>query len=409
VYPRPVKNVQPPGAPASVPPKNGRIDSLDLIRGVAILSILFMNIMSMAAPPIAYYVPEWFPGAGAGAGAGDRIIYVIQSLFVESRFMSLFSLLFGVGLAIQTDGMIARGIAPRRWIRRRLAWLLLFGLLHGFLVWAGDILTLYAVTGLFAWRGARWSVRRLIVVGTVFLVIGQLALLAAFAGSIFTGENLMEIPSLPYTVHAIGELRAQWTGFVARIPANAAEYLELLVGIPLTLFWHTGGVMLLGIALYRRGFFTDTTSWRWTLPAGTVGLGGAVMVLLLRYRVGVATSASYATMSMMMIPGLLMALAYASFLVRAASRDTAIIRVLRNAGRTAFTLYIAQSIVIVGVFTVIVPGLWGRLGRPALWLIVIVFSCAQALWAHHHQKTRGRGPLERLWRFLAYRRRPAAG
>jgi uncharacterized protein len=372
---------------------------------VAILSILFMNIMSMAAPPIAYYVPGWFPGAGVG----DRVVYVIQSLFVESRFMSLFSLLFGVGLAIQTDGMTARGIAPRPWIRRRLGWLLLFGLFHGFLVWPGDILTLYAVTGLFAWRGSRWSVRRLVVVGTVFLVIGQLALLAAFAGSLLTGENLMEIPDLPYTLQAIGELRMQWTGLVARIPANAGEYLELLAAIPLTLFWHTGGVMLLGIALYRRGFFADTTTWKWTLPAGAVGLVGAGLVLLLRYRVGIATSASYATMSMMMIPGILMALAYASLLVRVASKETAVIRILRDAGKTAFTLYIAQSVVIVGLFTVIAPELWGRLGRPALWMIVIAFSGAQALWAHHHQTTRGRGPLERLWRYLAYRRRPASG
>ncbi|MFP4209918.1 MAG: DUF418 domain-containing protein [Alkalispirochaeta sp.] len=398
-----MKKVQSAAAtPVPSSPGSGRIDSLDLIRGVAILCILFMNIMSMTAPPIAYFVPEW----STAAGVGDRLVYIIQSLFVESRFMSLFSLLFGVGLAIQTDGMVAREVAPRPWIRRRLAWLLLFGLVHGLLVWAGDILTLYAITGLFAWRGARWSVKRLVVVGTVFLLLGQLALLSAFAGSVMTGENLMEIPSLPYTVQAVRELRTQWTGFVSRIPANAGEYLEFLLAIPLTLFWHTGGVMLLGIALYRRGFFTDTTSWKWTVPAGTVGLLGATAVLLLRYRVGVATSASYATMSMMMIPGLLMALAYASFLVRIASKETAIIRILRDAGKTAFTLYIAQSIVIVGIFTVIAPELWGRLGRPILWLIVIVFSCAQALWAHHHQKTRGRGPLERLWRYLAYRRRP---
>ncbi len=74
-----------------------RIDSLDLVRGIA--------------------------------------IFWVQSLLVESRFMSMFAMLFGVGLAIQGDRMRAREIDPRPRLRRRLAWLLVFGLIHGFLRW----------------------------------------------------------------------------------------------------------------------------------------------------------------------------------------------------------------------------------------------------------------------------------
>jgi uncharacterized protein len=381
-----------------------RIESLDLIRGVAILGILLMNVMSMAAPTMAYYAPEWF----VGAGRGDNVGYALQSLFVESRFMGLFSLLFGVGLAIQTDRMRARRLDPARWIRRRLGWLLLFGLVHGFLIWGGDILTPYAIAGFFAWRGARWSVRRLVVVGTVFVFVGQLPLLAAFIGSLMSGENIMEIPALPFSPAELGALRGEWTNVSSRIGANAAEYLELLAAIPLALFWHSGGVMLFGMALYRRGFFSRTDAWKRALPVASVGLVGAALVLRLRYHVGTDTSAAYATMGMMMIPGLCMAVGYASLLVPIASSGSRVVRALRSAGRMAFTLYISQSVVTVALFTFVVPHLWGGVGRIALWGWVIVFSVLQVIFAHWWQATHGQGPLERLWRFLSYRRMPAS-
>ena len=380
-----------------------RIHSLDLIRGVAILGILLMNVISMAAPTIAYYVPEWF----VGAGLSEHVVYVLQSLFVESRFMGMFSLLFGVGLAIQTDRMRERGLNPRPWIQRRLGWLLLFGLIHGFLIWAGDILTPYAIAGFFAWRGARWSVRRLVVVGTVFVVIGQIPLLSAFAGSLLSGENIMEIPPLPFSPADVVALRGEWTTISSRFFANAAEYVELLVAIPLSLFWHTGGLMLFGMALYRRGFFSRPDAWKRALPGAIGGLVGAALVVRLRYHVGLDTSAGYATMGMMMVPGLFMAIGYASLLVPIAAGSSRVVKALRNTGKMAFTLYISQSVVTVALFTFVVPELWGGLGRVALWAGVAAFSVVQVLCAHWWQTTRGQGPLEKLWRFLAYRKMQA--
>ncbi|MFP4302216.1 MAG: DUF418 domain-containing protein, partial [Spirochaetaceae bacterium] len=319
-----------------------RIQSLDLIRGVAILGILFMNIMSMGAPQFAYYVPEWYEGAGTV----DHAIYAVQSLFVESRFFSLFALLFGAGLAIQWDRFEARGARPKRWISRRLLWLLLFGLLHGFLIWLGDILTLYALTGLLVYRWANWPVRRMIKVGVLLVLIGQLALLAAFAGSIASGQNIMQIPELPYSAPELGELRDRWTG-LSRVGENAALFLSALAFIPLSQIWHTAGVMLFGMALYRSGFFRNSDAWKKALPWALLGLLGAGALLRLRYALDVDSSASYATMSMMMIPGLLMAIGYASVLVAVGNGSSLILRAFRNAGKMAFTFYISQSVVVV--------------------------------------------------------------
>lgn len=381
-----------------------RIDSIDLIRGVAILGILLMNVMAMAAPEIAYYVPEWF----AGAGWMEHLVYILQSLLVESRFMGLFSLLFGVGLAIQGERFAARGLKPRRWIRRRLAWLLLFGLLHGFVFWGGDILTVYAVCGFFVLLLMDRPVKRLVRTGVILIGIGQLALLAAFAGSLLTGENIMEILALPYSPAEIDALRDLWTRSPARFSLNAATYLELLSAIPLTFIWHTSGVMLIGVALYRSGFFSSERARRWALPLAGVGFVVGALVLLLRYRVGLDSSAGYSTLGMMMIPGLSMAIGYASLLVPLGGSSGLLARALRNTGKTAFTLYLGQTVVTVGLFALVAPGLWGSLGRGALWGYVLLFSIVQVVFAHRWQTRRGQGPMEALWRRLAFRRLPTS-
>lgn len=380
-----------------------RIGSLDLIRGVAILGILFMNIMSMAAPQYAYYVPDWYPGAGTA----DHLIYGFQSLFVESRFYSLFALLFGAGLAIQSDRFQVRGAEPKRLIPRRLLWLLVFGLIHGCLIWVGDILTLYALAGLLVCRFAAWPVRRMIKVGVVLVFIGQMALLAAFTFSLLSGNNIMQVPDLPYAAQELTELRAEWTG-LSRFEANATLFLDALVAIPLFQLWHTSGLMLFGMALYRTGFFRKRTAWQRAFPLVLGGLIAAAAILRLRYSLGVDSSASYATQGMMMIPGLLMAIGYASLLVPLGEGDSTLASALRSAGKNAFTLYLGQSVVMVGIFACLRPALWGALGRGQYWLLVAAYTVFQLVLAHWWQNRFGRGPMERLWRALAYNHRQRA-
>tara|TARA_B100000614_G_scaffold251719_1_gene263596 strand:+ start:159 stop:1313 length:1155 start_codon:yes stop_codon:yes gene_type:complete len=376
-----------------------RIGSLDLIRGVAILGIPFMNIMSMAAPEVAYSVPGWYEGAGVA----DYAVYVVQSLLVESRFISLFSILFGVGLAIQADRFVRLGVNPRPMLRRRLGWLLLFGLAHGFLIWSGDVLALYAVTGFVVLHWVDWPVRRLVRVGVAFVLVGQLALGAAIAASLATGDNLMEVPTLPYSSVDLASLRATWTG-TGRATANATAYAELLAAIPLTLFWHTAGLMAFGIALYRRGFFTDREAWRRVLPWSAGGAVAAAGVLWFRFRVGLDSSAAAATMSIMMIPGFLMALGYAAGLVRWADSERAphLRTRLQTTGRMAFTVYLSQSVLLVGYFIAVAPQLWGALGRLQLWIIVLGVVMLQTVGARWWSRRFGQGPMERLWRRLAF-------
>ena len=115
-----------------------RIDLIDVLRGFAVFGILVANMASYGGQA---------PGPGAWYQASDRAIYILTRFFVEAKFYSLFSFLFGWGMAIQLIRAQSRGtdFLPR--YLRRLLVLLLFGVIHGTLIWVGDILTLYAILG----------------------------------------------------------------------------------------------------------------------------------------------------------------------------------------------------------------------------------------------------------------------
>lgn len=377
-----------------------RIDSLDLIRGVAVLGIYIMNIHSITAPDIAYSVPRWH----IDSGIVDDWVYLFQSLFIESRFMSLFSLLFGVGLAVQWGRMAQRGAEPKPWIKRRLGWLLVIGLLHGFFIWFGDVLALYALCGFFVIRHINDSVRRLVTTGIAFLLVGQLFLAYTLFGSLATGENLMQVPDLPFSQEALAELRATNSDLGARTLHNITENAFMLMVMPFITFWFSTGLMLIGVALYRVGFFNNANAWRWALPLWAFGFSWGAGVLALRYYWGLESSAAQATISLMMAAGPPMAIGYASLLVPLAQSGHWLVTALRNTGKMAFTLYLCQSTLTALFFSQIAPGLWGSLNRLETLMIVAGATVLQIGFAHFWISRIGQGPLERLWRWLAFRK-----
>ncbi len=374
-----------------------RIDSLDLIRGVAILAIPLMNIYGIALPPIAYYVPTWTEGSGTL----NMGIYVFQVLFVESRFMSIFTMLFGVGLALQSDRARARDTDPRPRLRRRLAWLLVFGLVHGLLLWFGDILTLYAISGFLVLRATRWTAKRLTVVGIGLVALAQIPMALLVWGSLVTGENFMDVPPLPFDAAAITAAQAEWTALPARLSANATMFLTALAAGPVVLFWHTAGVMLIGMALYRRGFFTNTGAWRRGIIGLALGFAIGAAVLAGRFAVGLETSAAQGLFGAVTLAGILMGIGYMSLLIPVASSNGLLVRALRSTGKTAFTLYIGQTVAALLVFSIILRPLWGTWSHFPLLMYVILTGVLQVGFAHWWQTRRGMGPLEGAWRRLA--------
>jgi len=117
--------------------------NLDAIRGLAVLGIFFMNIYFMGISFYGY-APHQIPLLS------DQILQSVSNFFIEGRFISLFSILFGVGLYIQFQRFSNKGLAAYSLLSSRLKWLIVFGLLHGIIIWPGDILLTYGISGFLA-------------------------------------------------------------------------------------------------------------------------------------------------------------------------------------------------------------------------------------------------------------------
>src|ERR1700755_2789454 len=158
-----------------------RIDVVDVLRGLAVGGILIGNL-------------QWFSGYGmmpesvaAQTPLYDQVTPFLVHFFFEGKFYSIFSFLFGFGFALQIARAEERGDVKASLFKRRLLWLLVIGLVHAYLLWAGDILSIYALTGflliLFRWKTERsllkWAIILLIV--PIFTYTLQYLLFVFFA------------------------------------------------------------------------------------------------------------------------------------------------------------------------------------------------------------------------------------
>ncbi|MDH3266754.1 MAG: hypothetical protein OEM25_07300, partial [Gammaproteobacteria bacterium] len=110
-----------------------RIASLDVLRGVAILGILVMNIYAFAMPFIAYSNPL----AMGGEEARNIGTWFFTHILFDQKFLSIFAMLFGAGMILMTTRAESRGAHYARIYYRRLFWLLILGAVHGYLIWVG--------------------------------------------------------------------------------------------------------------------------------------------------------------------------------------------------------------------------------------------------------------------------------
>lgn len=173
-------------------PESDRYQALDVLRGCAVLGILVMNIQMFAMPLAAYSNPT----ALGARPTRDFVVGSTNHLWADQKFMTIFSLLFGAGVLLMTTRIAERGGRPALMHYRRMGWLLVFGLLHGYLLWHGDILVLYAICGLCVYPARRLPARTLLVLGLVVLAIGSLI-------SIVSGLSLDSWP--PEQVRALSD------------------------------------------------------------------------------------------------------------------------------------------------------------------------------------------------------------
>src|SRR5579863_9951971 len=164
-----VMTSRPPASAGPVTAKE-RIVSLDLLRGVALLGILPMNIQAFSMISAAYLNPTAY---GDLHGANYWVWFACHVL-ADEKFMTIFSMLFGGGIYLMTSHIEAAGKNSAPVHYRRMAWLILFGVLHAYLLWYGDILVNYGLCGLLAYGYRKASPRRLLVYGIAFTAVASL-------------------------------------------------------------------------------------------------------------------------------------------------------------------------------------------------------------------------------------------
>lgn len=379
-----------------------RIPELDFIRGVAVLGILFMNIHIMTANMAAYINPD-YDGA---ASAMDKLVFSFEYLFFNSKFMAIFSLLFGVGICLLSERLEHGGLDANAFLKRRLSWLALFGLCHGIFIWEGDILFSYAICGLLLHRQRRHSPTRLFVRGLVFIAIslvsmGLIWLALAFIPEFQSADTYAFYQPSPDEL-ALDIQNIQTRTYWQSLPEQFSLWLEILYMLPLFTLWWSGGLMLIGMGLYKSGFFVTPKSPITYTVFGVLGLLCAAIGLNAYWQNDFMQHAD-AYSPLLPLSGVLLGMFYLALLKPLANADTAVTRLLQQAGKMAFSLYLLQSLVVVGLFRWLMPQWYGQLEELDMLLLALGFSAVQLLiarfWLSHFRQ----GPMEWLWRRLTYK------
>ena len=385
-----------------------RIASIDLLRGVAVLGILLMNIQTFSMIGSAYFNPTSY-GEFSGVNAW---IWGFTRLFADQKFMTLFSMLFGAGIVLMGERAVAEGRSAAAAHYRRMIVLLMVGLMHAYLLWYGDVLTGYAIMGMVVYWGRRWRPGVELSVGIVVLLIPVciFSLIQLFMDH-YPPETMQEFWDSwrPDGELAEWELGVYRDGYWAQMEHRVPTTFEFqTVGFLTWGAWRVMGLMLIGMAFFKwmifgayrsRGFY-----WRMLLIG--LGAGLSIEAVGMYYQVKRDWDVS------VMIPGVLFT--YFASLFTASGYLAAVMLIHRSGffptlqrklsavGRMAFTNYLTQTLICTLFFYGHGLGLFGYFERWEQLLFVIGVWGLQMVWSDLWLKRFNNGPLEWLWRCATY-------
>jgi uncharacterized protein len=376
---------------ASAVSPQDRVAPIDVLRGIALFGVLIVNLMN----DFRVSIFQQILGVSTARGESDRLVERIVALGFSSKALCLFSLLFGVGLAIQF-GRLSRYGHPLYWLSRRLAVLLAFGVIHLLFIWNGDILTEYAIAGL--------VVLPLLLVRSSMLWPAALALLALYAA----GPILLY--SIPYPdtgtmrTHVALANQVYPLGSLAQIWRFSLGELRLIFPFHIFVFPRTLALFLLGALLWRSGVLESLADFKYRmLAAAVVGIGaGAAMMaadvygFLAEWLVVRGIAANLAPVVLALGYGAaVLALTQLPVTGRALS-------VFAPIGRMAFTNYLMQSVILGLIFFGYGLGQFGRMGATPAFALGIAVYMLQMLFSAWWLRRYRFGPVEWLWRTFMY-------
>lgn len=387
-----------------------RILSLDVMRGFAVLGILMVNAPFFAAPWQTALNPLLPP---LGVTAETLWSWYAMHVLFEYKFITLFSMLFGASIYLVGGERSDKDRGAL--LRRRLAWLLVIGLIHATLIWYGDILVIYALTGFLVALARSWRARTLLVVGAALYVLSiGLQSLFGLVFDFIPTEKLAEIqaqmwsPPAEEIARAIAAYQAGW---LPALQENIGVWLQFITSSIIGLVLRTAGVMMIGLALFKWGFLSAKAP-DWVYGAFLVVGAGAFGLIAWQASVNAALGFGFTHMqtagalpnSALAIFGSLFYASLFALLVKAGGLGF-ITSPLAAVGRMAFTNYLSQSLIMTTIFWGGRGlGMFGEVDRPTLWAIVVAIWAAQLIWSPLWLARFKMGPLEWVWRRLSYGR-----
>jgi len=411
-----------------------RIESLDVLRGFALLGILLLNIVGFGLHSAGYFNP--LIGIGEHPAVNLAVWGSVNVLF-EGAMRALFSMLFGAGVVMFTTGLgsTSGSVKSGRLHYRRTFWLLAFGVFDAYvLLWTGDILIVYAICGALLYPLRRLSPKVLIMLAVIVIVLTSvmyeglaLTMQAGRDAAAEAAQNpaATEDPQADALAEAWTEFSADFLldetaqqqelaerrGSYPVVAAFSAAYMRenLLFVVPVFLLWDALAMMLLGMAFYRQGLLTGERSQRFyvwlTIGGFLVGLSanGWELVRGVQSDYDITVIFSY-MQSTYHIGRLGMALGWLGLVMLLCQLGWwPVLRTrLAAVGRMALSNYLMHSLICLFLFTGAGFALVGELERWALYPIVVAIWMLQ-LWLSPWWLSRYTfGPAEWLWRSLTY-------
>ncbi|HEV2532124.1 DUF418 domain-containing protein [Phenylobacterium sp.] len=392
--------------------------SIDAVRGFAVLGILLMNIVGMGLPAFAYIDPTY---AGMH-GPADLWTWAINNVATDGKMRALFTMLFGASTVLIAERAEGATPGPMQTHYRRMFWLFVFGMIHAYFLWWGDILVCYAVAGLAIFPFRKLDPRVQIAVGAAILVallahnayeaaeLSALHAAAAAPGASAAALSAWQAVSLvvaPGQDMAAQQIAGFGGGFMAALRARTQMSLILQLGLePTDGLPEAIGQMFVGMGLFRLGFFT--LRWSSRAYACVIAVGYLVVAPAMAWTTWMIWRANFEPLTLhgwevwQQIGRPLIALAHASVLlliIRSGAGQAAVAR-LAAAGRMAFSNYLMTSIITTLVFCGFGLGLYGKLSRfellgvvAGVWAFILIWSGPWLARFHY-------GPFEWAWRSL---------
>ena len=388
-------------------PVTKRIVLLDVIRGFALVGILFANILSWSG--IKFLPIDTIKSFGNFTD--DSTIYHYLKFFVDTKFYTIFSLLFGIGFSLQISRNLDNPDFPA-FYARRLILLLFIGTFHA-LIWSGDILMLYALMGLIILAMRNLSEKQVLIAAVVLFftpLVLDIVYMYTFASSI---EPLPKTALKVYPDMSPAEVVAgfQSTNFLTVFKTNFHNVIWRWYDfIPSGRPFKVLGLFLLGSYLYSSGYFQETVSKIKTLLIWLVlGFGFTILAMNLSSSVA-AFSTTWSSVIYKLvheIGQISLALSYISLIAVLLKKfaNFFLWNVLKAYGRMSLTSYIGHSVLGIIVFYPIIGfSFFGELSLENVYYIALAILLFQLTFSVLWFKWFKFGPIEWAWRCLTYKK-----